>query len=81
MELALLWHRGPGLVRQLHTFTNYVKVTFFPGHVRCDPFQLEARPRTRAGSTSARTILDEAQMARWIRQAGRPARLGQGVEG
>jgi hypothetical protein len=59
---------GQGWFLSFHTFTNYVKVTFFQG--------TSLRPVPPGGkSKAARWIdihesdLDEAQMARWIRQA------------
>jgi len=59
---------GQGWFLSFHTFTNYVKVTFFQG--------TSLRPAPRGGKAKdARWIdiheddLDEAQMATWIRQA------------
>ena len=59
---------GQGWFLSFHTFTNYVKVTFFQG--------TSLRPAPAGGKAKdARWIdihkddLDEAQMARWIRQA------------
>ena len=59
---------GQGWFLSFHTFTNYVKVTFFQG--------TSLRPVPRGGKAKdARWIdiheadLDEAQMAAWIRQA------------
>ena len=52
-----------------HCFTKYVKVTFFRGtSLRPLP---PANPSTRkcATSTFARTTLDEAQLAAWVKQA------------
>ena len=60
---------GQGWFLSFHTFTNYVKVTFFQG--------TSLRPVPPGGKAKdARWIdiheddLDEAQMATWIRQAG-----------
>jgi len=58
---------GQGLFMGIHTFTNYVKVTFFRG--------TSLRPMPPGGKTDARWIdvhehdLDEVQMASWIEQA------------
>ena len=59
---------GQGWFLSFHTFTNYVKVTFFRG--------TSLRPAPAGGNAEeARWIdihegdLNEAQMARWIRQA------------
>jgi len=59
---------GQGWFLSFHTFTNYVKVTFFQG--------TSLRPAPAGGKAKdARWIdihkddLDEAQMARWIKQA------------
>jgi hypothetical protein len=59
---------GRGWFVSFHTFTNYVKVTFFQG--------TSLRPVPTGGTAKdARWVnirendLDEAQMARWIRQA------------
>jgi hypothetical protein len=59
---------GQGWFLSFHTFTNYVKVTFFQG--------ISLRPVPSGGKAKdARWIdiheddLDEAQMAKWIRQA------------
>ena len=59
---------GQGWFVSFHTFTNYVKVTFFQG--------TSLRPAPPGGKAKeARWIdiheddLDEAQMAKWIRQA------------
>jgi hypothetical protein len=59
---------GQGWFVSFHTFTNYVKVTFFQG--------TSLRPVPAGGKAKeARWIdiheddLDEAQMAKWIRQA------------
>jgi hypothetical protein len=46
---------GQGWFLGLHAFTNYVKVSFFKG-TSLRPVPREARARTRAGSTSTRTI-------------------------
>ncbi len=53
---------GQGWFLGFHVFTHYVKVTFFRGTSLRRPFHPEARPRTRAGSTSTRTI---SMMRRW----------------
>ena len=60
---------GQGWFLSFHTFTNYVKVTFYQG--------TSLRPVPPGGKAKdARWIdiheddLDEAQMATWIRQAG-----------
>ena len=71
---AVKWHSpfyglaGRGWFVSFHTFTHYVKVTFFKG--------TSLRPAPAGGqSKEARWIdiheddLDEAQMAKWIRQA------------
>jgi hypothetical protein len=67
---------GRGWFLSFHTFTNYVKVTFFQGS--------SLRPAPRAGKAKdARWIdiheddLDEAQMAAWIRQAAALPGWGQ----
>ena len=59
---------GQGWLVSLHTFTNYVKVTFFPGP--------SLRPVPPGGKREdARWInvheddLDEAQLAKWLKQA------------
>jgi hypothetical protein len=58
---------GQGLFMSFHTFTRYVKVTFFRG--------TSLRPVPPGGTGEARWIdvheddLDEAQMAKWIKQA------------
>jgi hypothetical protein len=61
---------GQGLFLAFHTFTHYVKVTFFCG--------TSLRPVPPGGTgVEARWIdiheddLDEAQMAAWIRQAAK----------
>jgi hypothetical protein len=61
---------GRGLFMGFHTFTNYVKVTFFRG--------TSLRPVPPGGkSKEGRWIdvheddLDEAQMAKWVKQAAR----------
>ena len=66
---------GEGWFLSFHTFTNYVKVTFFQG-TSCDPFHPAARPRTRAGSTSARMI---STRRRWRRGSGRRPPCPAGV--
>ncbi len=58
---------GQGYFVSFHTFTNYVKVTFFRG--------TSLNPVPPGGKTEARWInvheddLDEKQMAAWIKQA------------
>ena len=68
MELPFYGLEGQGWLVGFHTFTNFVKVTFFPGA------PLQSVP---PGGTSkdARWInvheedLDEAELARWVKQA------------
>ena len=58
---------GQGWFLGVHTFTNYVKVTFFQG--------TSLRPVPPGGKGTARWIdvheddLDEAQMSTWVKQA------------
>ena len=61
---------GQGWFLNFHTFTNYVKVAFFRGAA------LSPVPRGESKHKEVRYVdirendpLDEAQMARWIRQA------------
>ena len=70
MELAVLWHRGRGLVPQLHCFTKYVKVAFFRGT------SLHPVPPGESKHKEVRYLdiheddqLDEAQFAAWVKQA------------
>ena len=70
MELALLWHRGPGLVPQLHCFTKYVKVAFFRGtSLRPVPPGESKQKEVRYLDIHEDDKLDEKQLATWIKQA------------
>ena len=59
---------GRGWFLSFHTFTNYVKVTFFQG-ISLRPAPLGAKAKDARWIDIHEDDLDEAQMARWIRQA------------
>jgi len=70
VELALLWHRGPGLFLNFHCFTKYIKVAFFrrtslgplpPGESK--------HKEVRYLDIHEDDLLDEAQLAAWVKQA------------
>ena len=67
VELAVLRHRGPGLVPRRSTSSpSYVKVTFFRGtSLRPSRPAARRRARTRAGSTSTKTT--SSTRRRWRR--------------
>jgi hypothetical protein len=59
---------GQGWFLAFHTFTNYVKVTFFRG-TSLQPPPAGGRARDARWIDVHEDDLDEAQMATWIRQA------------
>ena len=73
VQKAVKWNspfygiEGQGWFVGVHTFTNYVKVTFFQG--------ASLRPVPPGGKGDARWVdvheddLDEAQMSTWVKQA------------
>jgi hypothetical protein len=61
---------GQGWFLNFHTFTNYVKVAFFRGtSLRPTPPGKSKHKEVRYLDIREDEPLDEAQMARWIRQA------------
>jgi len=70
MELAVLWHRGPGLVfLNFHCFTKYVKWLSSAAR-RC----VLSRPASQAQKVRYLDIhendqFDETQLAAWVKQA------------
>jgi hypothetical protein len=61
---------GQGWFLNFHTFTNYVKVAFFRGtSLRPVPPGASKHKEVRYFDIRADDLLDEAQMAEWIRQA------------
>jgi hypothetical protein len=61
---------GQGWFLNFHTFTNYVKVAFFKGtSLRPVPPGASKHEEVRYLDIRKDDVLDEAQMARWIRQA------------
>jgi hypothetical protein len=61
---------GQGWFLSFHTFTNYVKVAFFKGtSLRPVPPGASKHEEVRYLDIRKDDVLDEAQMARWIRQA------------
>ena len=70
MELALLWHRGPGLVPQLSLLHEDVKVAFFRGtSLRPVPPGESKHKDVRYLEIHEDDQLDEAQLAAWVKQA------------
>jgi hypothetical protein len=59
---------GQGWFLSFHTFTNYVKVTFFQG-TSLRPVPLGGKAKDARWIDIHEDDLDEAQMATWIRQA------------
>lgn len=71
---------GRGWIVSFHTFTHYVKVTFFQGTA--------LRPVPPGGSTEARWVnvregdFDQEQMSKWVRQAAtKPGWLTSDIAG
>jgi hypothetical protein len=61
---------GQGWFLSFHTFTNYVKVTFFRGtSLRPVPPRESKHKEVRYVDIRENDQIDEAQMATWIRQA------------
>jgi len=61
---------GQGWFLSFHTFTNYVKVTFFRGiSLRPVPLGESKHKEVRYVDIRQNDQIDEAQMAMWIRQA------------
>jgi hypothetical protein len=61
---------GNGWFLSFHTFTSYVKVTFFPGAALTPPPPGASRhPDVRYLDIRRDDALDEAQFADWVRQA------------
>jgi hypothetical protein len=61
---------GQGWFLSFHTFTNYVKVAFFKGtSLRPVPPGASKHEEVRYLDIRKDDVVDEAQMARWIRQA------------
>ena len=61
---------GQGFFLGMHAFTNYVKVTFFRGtSLRPVPPGPSKTPDTRYYDIREDAPLDEAQMAKWVKQA------------
>ena len=61
---------GQGWFLNFHTFTNYIKVAFFPGaSLRPVPPGESKHKEVRYVDVHENDTLDEAQMATWIRQA------------
>jgi hypothetical protein len=61
---------GQGWFLNFHTFTNYVKVAFFKGtSLRPVPPGASKVEEVRYLDIRKDDVLDEAQMAKWIRQA------------
>jgi len=60
--------KGQGWFLSFHTFSNYVKVTFFQG-TSLRPVPPGGKARDARWIDIHRDDLDEAQMAAWIRQA------------
>ena len=70
VELAILRHRGPGLVPVVPRLHPLRQGDLLPRHVAATAFRpAPARARTCATSTSTKDELDEAQMATWVKQA------------
>lgn len=60
---------GQGFFLGVHVFTNYIKVAFFRGSSLKPPPPVESKdPNTRYVHIHE-TDLDEAQMAKWVKQA------------
>jgi hypothetical protein len=59
---------GQGWFLSFHTFTNYVKVTFFRG-TSLNPVPLGGKSEDGRWIDIHEDDLDEVQMAEWIRQA------------
>jgi hypothetical protein len=61
---------GQGWFLSLHTFTNYVKVAFFKGtSLRPVPPGESKHKEVRYLDIREHDVLDETQLAKWIRQA------------
>jgi len=61
---------GQGWFLSFHTFTNYVKVTFFRGSsLRPVPPGESKQKEVRYADIRENDQVDEAQMTTWIRQA------------
>ena len=71
---------GQGWFLSFHCFTKYVKVTFFSGtSLRPLPPGESKHKEVRYLDIHEDDQLDEAQLAAWVKQASRIARLGQGL--
>ena len=70
MELALLWHRGSGLVPQLSLLHEVRQSGFLPRHVTasCPPGESKHK-EVRYLDIREDDRLDEAQIATWVQQA------------
>ena len=73
---------GQGWFLALHTFTRYVKVAFFRGtSLRPVPPGASKSRETRYIDIYEGDVLDEAQMAKWVKQAAAlPGFLGPGPD-
>ena len=76
VQKAVKWNspfygiEGRGWFLSFHTFTHYVKVTFFRGtSLRPVPPVTSKHPEVRYLDIREGDELDEAQMAAWVRQA------------
>ena len=70
MELALLWHWGPGWFLSFHWFSKCVKVAFFRGtSLRPVPPAKSTQKEVRYLDIHEDDPLDEAQLAAWVKQA------------
>ncbi len=72
MEFALYGVEGQGWFLSFHTFTNYVKVTFFRGtSLRPVPPGESKHEEVRYLDIREDDPLDEELVARWTRQASK----------
>jgi hypothetical protein len=70
VELALLWHRGPGWFLDIHCYTKYVKVAFFRGtSLRPLPPGESKQKEVRYLDIHEDDQLNEAQLTAWVKQA------------
>ena len=70
MELALLWHRGPGLVPQPSLLHEVRQVAFFRGtSLRPVPPGASKSKDTRYIDIHEDDQVDEAQLSAWVKQA------------
>ena len=61
--------KGQGWFLGVHTFTRYVKVTFFRGTLRPVPPGISKQKNVRYTDIHEGDDLDEAQMTRWMKRA------------